>query len=823
MASSKREKRLLWVTALTGLIITNFAGGAGAAEQAIAFNISAESLGQALTDFSRESGQQMIFSEDVVRGHATKGLKGHYSVADGLRSLLAGSGLAAETNSAGVIMIRVAKPQDRPAKKIPAVKGDVPPEPGKPREDMVLETVIVTAEKRPENLQNVPMTVDTISGQQLASYGETHLTDFAASSPGLTVNSGNGTPGSVNLIIRGVSTGDGGNSPTVATYIDNVPVSSSGHNGFNGFTGVDLFPYDISHIEVLEGPQGTLYGASSLGGVLKYVMKTPDLNSPSYHLGGSLAGIDHGSGTGWGVQAAANVVAIPGKLAFSISGAHRYTPGYINNPATGQKGVNHGTQDGARLAVYWLPSDNVKVKLSGLYDSSNFAGYGDISVALPSGQRTYGYLDDYAVEPQGQKNRLTLLSGDVTYEFDGLSLKSITGYSENRSAFKNDASVIFLPIFGVDAPFNDQTRVDKFSQELRLTSSLQNRFHWVVGSFYTKENSAFSEFGQALVPGTQQPNPNLNPLYNVEDRDEFSEIAVYGNATYNLTKLWDVSAGLRDSHDHETLSSAGGGTLFSSTSYPTISSSALTVSVDSRYHFRPNAMGYLRIASGYRPGGANANYKKIGAQPTYKPDSTINYELGLKSEWLDKRIQANASVFYIDWQNIPIQVLTPQNNYYYTNAGKATSKGVELTTKFILTPGLQLGANWSFIDARLKSDAPLVGGSKGDRLPGSPRWSGILRADYSHSLTGDYVGRLGLMWRYVGNQINEFPHGYPYQPLPSYSTLAATAGVSTEHWTLSLYAENITDKQAYVSWSDGPFGPNILQPRTIGVSIDHSF
>ena len=98
-----------------------------------------------------------------------------------------------------------------------------------------------------------------------------------------------------------------------------------------------------------------------------------------------------------------------------------------------------------------------------------------------------------------------------------------------------------------------------------------------------------------------------------------------------------------------------------------------------------------------------------------------------------------------------------------------------------------------------------------------------MRADYSHSLTGDYVGSLGLIWHYVGNQINEFPHGYPYQPLPSYSTLAATADVSNDHWTLSVYAENITNKQAYVSWSDGPFGPTILQPRTIGVSIDDSF
>ena len=314
------------------------------------FNIPAQPLSASLKQLANQAGIEILFEERVVSGRQAPAVEARETPLQALTALLKGTGLEF-TAKDRTIAVRKKSLGTANYERGGSAGSDSEQNSGQNSDQQIqLEEIIVTAQKRSENLQNVPLSVGTISGQALKTYGEMHLTDFAAGIPGLSVESAYGVPGSVSISIRGISTADTDNTPTVATYIDDIPVSASGENQFGNLIGPDLFTYDIDHVEVLKGPQGTLYGASSLGGLLKYVTRTPDLNEASVHVGESAVAIEHSPNLGWGLNGAANLPLIPGELALSISAAHACTPGYIDNVATGDRGFNHGVEDGARMA-----------------------------------------------------------------------------------------------------------------------------------------------------------------------------------------------------------------------------------------------------------------------------------------------------------------------------------------------------------------------------------------------------------------------------------------------------------------------------------------
>ncbi len=228
------------------------------------------------------------------------------------------------------------------------------------------DEIVVTAQKREERLQDVPISISVVGGAQMQQSGGSQLTDYAAYVPGFQVDNA-GSPGRSTLSLRGVA--PIGPSATVGMYLDDAPIGSSGiYNRAQTFS-LDLMPYDIAQLEVLRGPQGTLYGASSIGGLLKYVTVQPDLNSLSVRAGGEIFTIAHGSDMGWAANAMVNVPLVSDKLAVSASYSRRETPGYIDNIFTGEKDVNDAVQQGGRVALLWKPDSNLTIKLSGLWQS----------------------------------------------------------------------------------------------------------------------------------------------------------------------------------------------------------------------------------------------------------------------------------------------------------------------------------------------------------------------------------------------------------------------------------------------------------------------
>lgn len=678
--------------------------------------------------------------------------------------------------------------------------------------------IIVTAQKISQRAQDVPLAVAAVDGKKLEQYGVSRLQDIAATLPGLQVDSYSGVPGVNTITLRGITTGQQASS-TVATYIDDVPVGASNAFASGSLFSLDLFPYDLDHVEVLGGPQGTLYGASSLGGLVKYVTRTPSLKDDSYQFGGELLGVNHGSKAGWTARGAAGVVVVPGELAVSISGAHQYTPGFINNPATGQKDVNHGALDSVRGVIFWKPSDPFDLKLTGLYNQSDFKDIGLVSVS-PSGVPLFGRYSYFSAQPNGQKSTTKLGSATAGYDFGFAKLTSITSYSDfhNISAF--DASSVFGPIFGVDAVFANNVKVKKFTEEVRLASPAEDRFHWMLGTFYTRERTSFNQLGSALVPGTRTPATGLDPLLNGLISARYREWAIFANATFKITDAWDISGGARYSENKQSVNEVVSGVLAGpgfTLADRRSSDHAVTFSASSSYHFTPDVMAYARVASGYRPGGPN--FAIPGIPDSYEPDKLTNYEAGLKSMFFDRRLLLNVSAFYIDWRNIQLSGTSPTNLQFVANGGKASSKGVEVTGNLRIAPGLSLGGALAYTATKLKDSAPVVGGVAGDRLPLTPRWAGSITADYRTSLSDKVDGHAGLVWRYSGSRHQYFPANALDHNLGSYNTLNASAGITYDMVNVNLFVRNLTNSYDYNSWQS-PLGPAVLTPRTIGLSVD---
>jgi outer membrane receptor protein involved in Fe transport len=704
------------------------------------------------------------------------------------------------------------------------------PSAGRDESAIGLEEIVVTAQKKSENIQNVPETVNIISAQEIADLGAKQLSDYAATVPGLQIDSA-GAPGQQTISIRGISTGSQFGSATAAIYVDDVPIGSSSPYAYGAGFGLDLLPYDLSRLEILEGPQGTLYGASSLGGLVKYVTTTPNLSQMSFRLGGDLLNIDHGTGTGGSARGAANIVLIPDQLAAIVSGSHSYTPGYINNLVTGQRGRNDGTQDGGRVSLYWRPIDRLSVNLGVLYNVSNFNSSGRVPVAA-NGSPVYGRYEDKEYEPFFQDASTTLYSANIKYDFGPVNLTSVTGYSQTTNKIGWNYSIPLFTALGLLAEPTDVIPVNKLSQEIRLASSDTGHFQWTVGDFYTEERAQLNEriraYSLSALPNLQPIAP-FDPFDDIARPSVYQEEAVFGNATYQLLPQWDVSGGLRYSHNDQRVFTYGlgpggsqglafGDLMGASPTYRS-SQDVTTWSVTSRYHVDEDFMPYVRVATGYRPGGSNAGV--VGAPATFDSDKLINYEVGIKSQLFDHRLLLNSDVFYIDWKNIQIAQLTSGNLGFTGNAGAATSKGFELATQYSLTPQLRIGGNVLYDDATLSVNAPGAGGAAGDPLPLSAKWNASIIADWSHSLGDDRKVSANALWRYVGDRYADFPGGANYLHLKAYNTLDLSIGLTQGQYSFRLFARNLRDEYAYTRYGTGY--ATLLQPRTVGLSADVVF
>jgi outer membrane receptor protein involved in Fe transport len=722
-----------------------------------------------------------------------------------------------------------------------------------------LQEVVVTAQKREERLFDVPMAVTAITSEQLQSQQLVSFADLESRVPGLSLT--NIQPGQTRLTLRGQNAGGVGS--TVTTYIDDTPFGSSSAlaNGFY-LTG-DFDTWDLARVEVLRGPQGTLYGAGSEGGLIKYVTNAPD--PTKFAAAAQVGGEDVAHGEAGAIGKGMINLPLGDRAAFRLSGYYSKIPGYIDDPSLGKSDLNDGYRSGVHASVLWQATDSFSVKLNAFGQDLHTNGSPAVDVVGGAGtpqtpppnqlQLTNGEFNQqrFTSEPSTYKYRI--YSGTLDWNVGFGTLTSITSYGTTDENALLDATSVPLAL-GIPAggTYGDlatslippplpngatavgvretaDINIKKFTQEFRLASSTGQTLEWQVGAFYTHESSSIDQTLPTFFIPTQA-DTGLPPLA-IESVDAiYREFAGFAQVTYHFNPQFDLALGGRWSENKQSADQTVNGQLTTAASNDT----DFTYSIAPRWHVSQDTMVYGRVATGYRPGGPNIVPPTAppGVEREYQSDSTVNYELGTRTDLLDKRLSLDVAAFLVDWKKIQLFEFV-QNTGINANGGTARSKGVEMTAALTPLTGLTFSLTGAYIDAYLTSPATAAGGNTGDPLPFAPKWSSSLDGAYTWRVS-DFNLFTGATWSYFGSRFSDFssvllPTGIvpaPRPELPSYNTVNLRAGLESGRWTFELYGKNVGDTRGitYYTNSGTPnFGGYIgyTQPRTIGALVTARF
>ncbi len=664
------------------------------------------------------------------------------------------------------------------------------------------------------------------------------------------------------LSLRGITTG-GSNNPTLAILLDDIPFGSSTAAGLGNSRFPDFDPSLLERIEVLHGPQGTLYGASSLGGLIKYVTRQPDATKYFGNFETGIESVDGGA-SGYFVRGTFNAPLIADKLALLVSAFNRQDAPYIDNVNAGNaaNNVNTARTYGGYGSLLITPFDDLKITLSALDQKRK----GEFSTSVNVNSDANGYPtwvnpygeDKISLTPTSDIGEQKLYSARIVWDFSGLQFTSLSSFSESTGTNFQDVSSVFFfllpqygyPPFGSGATvhIDDAQEGRKVSQEFRLSGKVSQVVDWRVGLFYTREYGSVDQSLLLYNPGgAQQATP-----YVGAGPSEFKERAAFADFTFHVIDKFDIEAGVRYAKNDQVV--GGGLTTVDPPAQPIFGPTNVAPAFDSSdssttwafspvYHFTDDLMGYFRAASGYRPGGPNTVLPNVPL--TFKPDKVTDYEVGFKGLTADHQFSWDAAVFQINWSDIQLQDTDIATQFTYTtNGAKARSRGLELEANWQPFGGLTIGANATYLDAVLTEALPQLQGADslvgnaGDRLPWSSRFSSNLFAQDNFHISANLTGFAGVNWSYVGARFTDFvltgatlPSGAPSPrfELPSYSLVDLNAGLEYDaHWTLKMYLRNVGNERGVVqannrNGSSATTFADFTQPRTVGASIGYRF
>jgi iron complex outermembrane recepter protein len=693
-----------------------------------------------------------------------------------------------------------------------------------------VQTVVVSATRRREPAREVPMQVQAIPAGRLQTGGARTLADYLADEPGVSV-AGPGA-GQATVAIRGVSTGIQTIS-TVGTYIDDVAFGSSNAFANGAQSALDMNLLDLNHIEVLRGPQGTLYGAGAMGGLLKYVTNEPETDAPSGRVSIG-ASTTRGGAAGNTESAVVNVPLKEDVAALRAAVFHDHVGGYVDAVgAAAGKNINGGDTSGGRISLLLTPSARDAVRLTALSQNLHRDGVDAVDVDPGTGRPLHGGTGRSLALREPYSTRVQLASIDIEHNFGWARFNSITSVQTASLDRSVDYTGVLAPLVPglATAPASLDSRLRKETQEFRLTSASDSHLEWLGGLFWTHESGDNRQEIDSTMDGGGAGPQFLHATLPSSMR----EIAGYGDLTWKLTPRLALTGGVRVAqnrqHFTENLSGAlaGGVPPLQGSSSETSKTYLATAS----YALTPASNVYLRAASGYRPGGPNVvlNDPSTGqplAPATFRHDSLWSYEAGYKADLLDKTLALEASVYHIDWHDLQ-QFIAVQGLSVITNAGNAKVDGLELGARWKPGEHLSLASSLSWDDARLTQDAPGLGRS-GSPLPNGAKLSGSLTPRYELDL-GGHAAWVGGSLRYIGERHAGFA-GSTTQPdfkMPSYWLADLQAGVSLAHVDVSLYVRNVFDRRAIASANTsfvplgGPVGATLATPRTLGVTLASSF
>jgi iron complex outermembrane recepter protein len=743
-----------------------------------------------------------------------------------------------------------------------------------------VEEIVVTAQKRSELLTKVPISVTAIDQETLDKEGAKSMADVARLVPGLNLATSD-SQGDTNISIRGIVSDTG--AQTTGVYIDDTPVQAR-----QEVVAANPYPkvFDLDHIEVLKGPQGTLFGAGSEGGTVRFLTPDPSLSTYSGFVHADVAATDGGAPS-WETGGALGGPIIDGILGFRASLWEREDGGYVNrvNPETGGTTATDANAENSRVghfALKFAPTDELILETTLYFQSVHD---NDRSFYWESA----GPFNDLARIPQPSTDSFVLPTFSAEYDFDAFSVKTITSYFKRNYDQTFDATSFELsgliplgnnPAGNIILPgYPDYLSVgtheagqNNWTEELRFTSSDAPGSPWSwVGGFYYQHNISedkqqfaepFDDVGNYLseyyygVPGNSLSYFGEAPIdgkYSYMDRFVVRETdkAAYGNVTYEILDGLKAAVGLRvaqSGFDYIDYQDGPYGPAAPDTNSGSEKETPVTPRFNLSYQITPDQMVYATAAKGYRIGGGNEpvptgvcgnDLKSLGISQvplTYNSDSVWNYELGAKGKFFDNSVLLQGSLYWIDWTGIQQEVFLPTCGYYYTaNLGTAASRGFDLQAQWAVGHGLVLSGSAGLTDARYTSTIIENGNilaKSGDSLA-TPEWGATASAEYHFKSWAETDTYARLDYQFSGpyyrtGSAETFSYDQDTRDAPATHYVTTRIGATRDGWDVSAYINNLLDSRTSLyRYQDTAVSPGLrdltFRPITIGLTVDYKF
>jgi iron complex outermembrane receptor protein len=740
--------------------------------------------------------------------------------------------------------------------------------------DYQLQEIVVTAEKRNASVQDTPISLTAISGAELQAQGLSDVADAARQIPGVAQASAG--PGQTEYTIRGLSSA-GAAVATVGFYLDDVPMTAPS-GAQNGHVVIDPDLYDLNRVEVLRGPQGTLYGSGSMGGTIKLVTNQPDVHEfgASVQVDGSGT---QGGGFNRGGSAMFNIPLIEDKLAVRVVATDEHTSGWIDRIVLGNfplptnpqpqcapfAGCNRGSlagttelkhyrdvnaQDlkGVRASVRYQATDQLTVTASAFYqtiDQDGLSYYDN-----PPGTAAH-YQPFDVPEPFSDAFRMYNVVGELA--LTPFTITSATSYwtrsqSQTQDVSETIQTLFDLPAYAVDGGgvgpvgITEVDHTKQLSEEVRLTSNGNSALQWLIAGFYsdyTYEQDQYS-LASGFVPVFGSDN-----LVTMYQYNHLKQTAEFGEVSYKITDSLKATVGARHYAYTQEGSVTSSGIVAPSFTPTTTDVAAKDSGINPKfslsYDVVPNVMLYGTVAKGFRPGAGNtpvpitggdsclADLQALGknsAPSQYDPDTVWSYELGEKATLLDKRLTVDSAIYYERWNNVQQQIELGCGFGYIDNVGAAAVRGGEVEVNFKLSPEWTFAQTGGYTHAVLTSTEPETGLAVGSKLLNVPTYSLSTSIIYKHPI-GQYnfIARASNV--HVGSQQAQ---SYFLETLPGYDIANFRIGLAADHWSAYLFVNNLTGGRAELSDAHN-YALNIPsldrvatnQPRTTGVTLEYRY
>ncbi|MET0534544.1 MAG: TonB-dependent receptor [Steroidobacter sp.] len=712
-------------------------------------------------------------------------------------------------------------------------------------QEPVVEEVVVTATKRETTMKDTPAAIAAVSGDAIRESQSFSLESFTRLNPSIQVN--NRGVGDNQIIVRGISSSG---KPTVGLYYDEAVVTGLGLDG-----GSDNQPniqlHDLERIEILKGPQGTLFGAGSMSGTVRFITNRPDLSKQSFGFSGSAASVKDGNALYQG-EAIANLPLVTDKAGLRAVVWGDTGGGYIEQTRNGVQhdDVNDQTVWGTRLTLSSKLTDAFSLTLMGLYQESEADG----SQYFEFGRGAYRNISP-TEEPF--EDEIKLFSAIADYDAGFGTFTGTVSYMDRELYLSRDSTPTATRFnLGVDLAYHQDQEISNLSSEFRFSSAFEGPAQVVAGVFYAEQEA--DQRNAALVADRATSRARCqfhadcvsagfarDDINSATGNVTIDQFAAFAETNYQFTEQLTATVGLRyytaDIGQRTITTQALRHPVFS----PVQTTDVLSLDEDTSenemsynfaltYKLTNDTTLYSRIASGFRPGGANdadaAAQQGVIAPAKYESDTLWSYEVGAKTYFASRMFYTEVALYRINWSDQQISVTDPGGTFVYiANAGKSYVNGFEFQINAQPTDQLSFNIGATYTDSKLSEDMPATAqtsGFDGDRIPYTPKWSYAGQVQYEVPFSSSLTGYASSNFNYRGKSYTNFnSQADDYQELDDYFLVGLRAGVRFDSWDAGLFVDNVTDEVPEIGLRVTGDGYRVYttRPRTVGLRVSTRF